>query len=415
MSPTAPERYALDNGIQIVVEPMAGAQSASVVFRFPFGAKDDPPDRLGLARVAEETVFKGTPSRDARAVFDAFDTLGVRRGSATDVESTDFRAQVLPRHFREAMALYGEILRTASFPDDQVEVSKALSLEELKRLEDSPFQKVMYQAMQAGLGDPLGRIPLGEPGSVATISPGGVRSYWSNACRPNGLLISAAGGVEAAEVFDAVQEAFGDWPEDKGPPAPPPHPTVAAKAVHHHKDSEQEHIGMLFGAVSRGHELYYAGQLAVAVLSGSGSSRLFTEVREKRGLVYHVGAYYRARRGGGLIALYAGTTADRADETLVVCRREIARLADDVTLDELERAKTVLKGRLFTTGDLPDGRSGSLLDDLFLDGQVRSVDDIARGVDGVTLDQIPTYLEAFPPVPAALATLGPRPLETPAQ
>jgi predicted Zn-dependent peptidase len=128
-----------------------------------------------------------------------------------------------------------------------------------------------------------------------------------------------------------------------------------------------------------------------------------------------VGAYYRARRGGGLIALYAGTTADRADETLVVCRREIARLADDVTLDELERAKTVLKGRLFTTGDLPDGRSGSLLDDLFLDGQVRSVDDIARGVDGVTLDQIPTYLEAFPPVPAALATLGPRPLETPAQ
>ena len=412
MSPTVPERYALDNGIHIVVEPMAGAQSASVAFRFPSGAKDDPPDRLGLARVAEETVFKGTPSRDARAVFDAFDALGVRRGSATDVESTDFRAQVLPRHFREAMALFGEVLRTASFPDDQVEISKALSLEELKRLEDSPFQKVMYLTMQAGLGDPMGRIPLGEPESVATISPGGVRSHWSRTCRPNGLLISVAGGVEAPEVLGAIEEAFGDWPEDGEPPTTSPHPTVAAKTVHHHKESEQEHIGMLFGAIPRGHDLYYACQLAVAVLSGSGSSRLFTEVREKRGLVYHVGAYYRARRGGGVIALYAGTTADRANETLVVCRREIERLAEDVTLEELERAKTVLKGRLFTTGDLPDGRSGSLLEDLFLDGQIRSVDDIARGVDSVTLDQIPAYLEAFPPDPVALATLGPRPLES---
>jgi predicted Zn-dependent peptidase len=412
MSPTAPERHALDNGIQIVVEPMAGAQSVSVAFRFPYGAKDDPPDRLGLARVAEETVFKGTPARDARAVFDAFDALGVRRGSATDVETTDFRAQVLPRHFREAIALYGEVLRTASFPDDQVDISKALSLEELKRLEDSPFEKVMYLTMQAGLGDPLGRIPLGEPESVATISPNGVRSHWSNTCRPNGLLISVAGGVEASEVFDAIEDAFGDWPDDGGPPPPPPHPTVAAKSVHYPKESEQEHIGMLFGAVPRGHELYYAGQLAVAVLSGSGSSRLFTEVREKRGLVYHVGAYYRARRGGGLIALYAGTTAERADETLVVCRREIERLAEDVTPEELERAKTVLKGRLFTTGDLADGRSGSLLEDLFLDGNTRSVGHIARGVDSVTLDQIPTYLEAFPATPTALATLGPRPLES---
>ena len=186
---------------------------------------------------------------------------------------------------------------------------------------------------------------------------------------------------------------------------------MADRAVHHPKESEQAHIGILFEAAPRGHEFYYPAQLAVSVLSGSGSSRLFTEVREKRGLAYSVSASYRARRGGGLIALYAGTTAERADETLAVCRREVGRLAEDVTQAELDRAKTVLKGQLFTTGDLPEGRVGSMMDGLFLDGRPRSIHQIAAGIDGVTLDRVPACLDAFPPSPATIVTLGPRALD----
>ncbi len=411
MSSPAPERHTLKNGIRAVAEPMPGAQSAVVVFRFTFGAKDDPSDRLGMARIAENTLFKGTPSRDARNIFDAFDTLGIRRGSSTAVEYIEFRAQLLPRHFRHTLALYAEIFRSASFPDDQVAIAKTLALEELKRLEDNPVQQVLYLTYQAGLGDPMGRIPLGEPETVATITAPGVRNHWTTFCNPEDLLISVAGGLEAADIFQAIEETFGEWSVEGGPPGAPYTLSVAARTVHHHKQSEQAHIGILFRAVPRGHDFYYAGQLAVAALSGSGSSRLFTEVREKRGLAYHVAAFYRACRSGGLVALYAGTTADRADETLAVCRREIERLAEDVTQDELDRSKTVLKGRLFTTGDLPDGRAGSLIEDLFLEGRVRSVDDIARGIDSVTLDQIPAYLKAFPPAPATLVTLGPRALE----
>ena len=167
---------------------------------------------------------------------------------------------------------------------------------------------------------------------------------------------------------------------------------------------------MVFGSVPRTHEMYYPAQLAIAVLSGSGSSRLFTEVREKRGLAYSVSAFYRARRNGGLVALYAGTTADRAQETLDVCRAEVTRLADDITEEELERAKTVIKGGLFTSGDLPEGRAASLVEDVFLENRGRSLDDVALGVDSVTLDQIPAYLEAYPPTPQTLVTLGPKPL-----
>ena len=413
MSTPAPESRTLSNGIQIVAEPMPGAPSMVIAFRFAFGAKDDPEDRLGLAYIAEDALFKGTPSRDARAIFDAFDTLGIRRSSATAVEYTGFQAQILPRHFREAVALYAEIFQGASFPDDQVEVSKTITLEELKRLEDSPIQQVLYLTYQAGLGSPMGRIPMGTPETVSVIAPPGVRNYWTTFCKPENLIVSAAGGLSADEIFQTLEDIFGEWSPGGQTPQSPHRISVAARTVHHQKASEQEHIGMLFGSVSRGHDLYYAGQLAVAILSGSGSSRLFTEVREKRGLAYSVAAFYRARRGGGMVAVYAGTTADRANETLTVCLQEIARLAEDVTQEELDRAKTILKGRLFTTGDLPEGRAGSILEDLFLEGQARSVDEIARGVDSVTLNQIPAYLETFPPEPLTLVTLGPHPLQTP--
>jgi predicted Zn-dependent peptidase len=410
MEPVRPEIHTLDNGMRVVVEPMPGARSAVMVFRFAFGAKDDPIDRLGLTRIAEDTSFKGTPVKDAHAIFDAFDNLGVRRGSATGVEYTEFQAQLLPRHFREVLALYCELFRTASFPDDQVEVAKALTLEELKRLEDNPAQQVLYLTHQAGLGDPMGRVPLGSPETVAAISAAGVRNHWAEQCHPGRIILSVAGGLDAAEVLDAAAEVLGEWPDGGQAEEAPPRVSVAARSVHHPKQSEQAHIGMVFGAVPRGHDLYYAGNVAVSVLSGGGSSRLFTEVREKRGLAYSVGAFYRARRGGGLISLYAGTTADRADETVSVCREEIQRLGRDVTQEELNRAKTVIGGRLFTTGDLPEGRAGSLAEDVFLEGKARSVDEIAAGVNRVSLDQIPAYLEAFPPAPLAQVALGPKPL-----
>ena len=405
-----PQISVLDNGIRVAVEPMPGARSAVIVFRFAFGAKDDPIDRLGIARIAEDTAFKGTPTRDAHAVFDAFDNLGVRRGSATGVEYTEFQAQVLPRHLREVLALYCEVFRTAAFPDDQVEVSKSLTQEELKRLEDNPAQQVLYLTHQAGLGDPLGRMPMGNSETVAAIAAGGVRNFWAEQCQPGRLILSVAGGLEAAEVMDTAAEVLGEWSGDEVVEEEPHRVSVASRSIHHHKQSEQAHIGMVFGAVPRGHELYYAGNVAVSVLSGGGSSRLFTEVREKRGLAYSVGAFYRSRRGGGMISLYAGTTVDRAEETLSVCQGEIDRLGRDVTQEELNRAKTVIGGRLATTGDLPEGRAGSLSEDMFLEGKARSVSEITAGVNCVTLDQIPAYLEAFPPRPVALVALGPKPL-----
>lgn len=411
MSVPKPELVTLDNGVRIVTEPMPGAQSAVITLRFTFGAKDDPMDRLGIARIAEDVAFKGTPSMDAHAIFDAFDSLGVRRGSSTAVEYTQFQAQIRPMHFEKTVALYHDILSTASFPDEEVDVSKQLTLEELKRLEDNPIQQAMYLTFKAALGDPMGRLPMGEPETLALIGATDVRSFWTSQFDPARLIVSVAGGLEHDQIVNGLRETFGTWESGSISPEEDHIVTIADKSVHHDKVSEQEHIGMVFGSVPRRHEQYYAAQVAVAILSGSGSSRLFTEVREKRGLAYSVSAFYRARRTGGMIALYAGTTADRAQETLDVCRAEITRLAEDVTQEELERAKTVIKGGLFTAGDLPEGRAGSLAEDVFLQGEGRSLDDIAMGIDSVTLDQIPAYLSAYPPEPRTLVTLGPKALD----
>lgn len=410
MSAPIHEIHTLDNGIRIVVEPMPGAQSLVVAFRFTFGAKNDPDDRLGITRIAEDVLFKGTPNRDARGIFDAFDSLGIRRSSSTAVEHTSFSAQILPDKFKPTLKLYAELFRSASFPPDQVEISKTVTLEELKRIEDNPVQQALYLTYQAGLGSPLGRIPLGEPDTISVIDAAGVRRHWDTHCRPENLLIAVAGGLTSEAIIHTLNDVFGDWLGEPSKPEEPHHVSVADRSVHHEKSSEQSHICMLSGSVPRGHDLYYAGQLAIAILSGGGSSRLFTEVREKRGLAYSVAAFYQARQGGGLLAVYAGTTADRAQETLDVCQTEITRLAKDVSKEELTRAKTVLKGRLFTTGDLPDGRAGGLIEDLFLQGQVRTIDEIATRIDAVTLNQIPHYLETFPTSPNTLLVLGPQPL-----
>ncbi len=406
-----PKIHTLDNGIRVVVEPMPGAQSVVVAFCFTFGAKDDPNDRLGIARIAEDVLFKGTPMRDARAIFDAFDGLGIRRSSSTSVEHTAFLAQVLPDKVKPALELYAELFRSASFPDNEVEIAKTITLEELKRLEDNPIQQALYMAYKAGLGSPMGRTPFGEPDTVSIIAPAEVRRHWDVYCKPSNLLIAVAGGLLAETMIEAIGDVFGDW-AGESPDHLEPHPiAVADRSVHHNKPSEQAHICLLSRSVPRGHDLYYAGQLAIAILSGSGSSRLFTEIREKRGLAYSVSAFYQAYRGGGLMAVYAGTTADRAQETLDVCQSELMRLCKDVTAEELARAKTVLKGRLFTLGDLPEGRAGRLIESLFLEGRVRTIDEIAARIDAVTLDQIPQYVETFPPTPSTLLVLGPRPLD----
>ena len=227
MSTPAPEIRTLKNGISVAIEPMPGAQSIVMGLRFVIGAKDDPEDHLGITHIAEDVLFKGTPTYDAHAIFNAFDNLGIRRSSTTAVEHTTFQAQMLPANFKPALSLYADFFRSASFPDQQVEIAKALTLEELKRLEDDPLQQVLYLTYQIGLGSPMGRIPLGTPETVSRITPSDVRRHWATHCTPQNLLISVSGGLSADVIFQTINQVFGSWEGDVTAPNTSPEIIIA--------------------------------------------------------------------------------------------------------------------------------------------------------------------------------------------
>ena len=405
----------LDNGIELLAEVLPDCPIAAVNVRVGLGARHEAADRLGLAHVVAETLLKGAGEMDARALLDAFDLYGLTRGSRCDVEATDVGCGCLPRHVGRAIELLSQVVRRPRLAPDQVELAKTLSLEEIKTLEDEPGEKVSHLLWRKYLGGPLGRATLGEPETVKAIRPDDAVAFWGEGCGPGAVQIVMAGGVDWPAAREAAVRAFGDWRDGAKPQAAAgtEDATGSSGLFHERNDSEQTHIAVAFPSVPREHPQYFAARMAMAVLSAGASSRLFTEVREKRGLVYAVFASWTPLRGRGNVYLYAGTTAERADETLRVCLDELGRLGATVTQDEVERARRVLKGRLLTTAELSGARVRAIADEFFLTGKVTPVAEIIAGLEAVDADGVRDYLAEFPPEPLTAIALGPRPLKRP--
>lgn len=406
-SSSGPVLRVLKNGVRACFEPFEGAQSFAMCLRFMGGVADEPVEKLGLANVTDLAVMKGTAGRDAAGVFDALDALGVSRSVSAGAEAFTFRAHLLPGKAREALLIYREVFESAAFPEDEVALAKRLTLEQIKSLEDHPQRKIIHTSLKAALGYPLGRPKPGTETSVKALDRDDVVRFWDRLAHPAGLIITAAGGLEEEAFFEAVEHAFADW--EKPGKVPDTHPvSINAGVVHEPKKSEQAHIGIIYPAPPRSADDFYPAQVAATVLSGSGSSRLFTEVREKRGLVYNVSTIYSAFRSGAITLLYAGTRADRTEETLEVCLAEVNRLAEDISSEEFERAKSVILGRLRTIGELVAARASALVDDLLLQGVPRSLDEILDGVSSVTLEQARAAARHYTPTPRTIAVLGPQ-------
>ncbi|MBI4772596.1 MAG: insulinase family protein [Deltaproteobacteria bacterium] len=404
---SSPVLRVLNNGVRVCFEPFEGAQSFAMCLRFVGGVGDEPAEKLGLANVTELAVMKGTDRKDAAGVFDALDSLGVSRSVNAGAEAFTFRAHLLPAKVGEALLIYREVFESAAFPEDEVALAKRLTLEQIKSLEDQPQRKIVLTSLRAALGFPLGRPKPGTEASVTSLDRDDVVRFWDRIAHPAALILTAAGGMEEGTFFEAVEKALLGW--HKAGAVPDAHPVrIAPGVVHELKKSEQAHIAVIYPGPPRDAGDFYAAQVAATVLSGSGSSRLFTEVREKRGLVYTVSTAYSPFRSGAITLLYAGTRADRTDETLKVCLAEVNRLAEDISAEEFERAKSVILGRLRTVGELVAARSSSLVDDLLLQGTPRSLEDILDGVSSVTLEQARAAARHYTPTPRTIAVLGPQ-------
>ena len=406
------ERYfqqTLPNGLSVVCEKMSAMQSAAMTLLVPAGAATDPAHFSGSSTVLSDLVLRGAGERDSRQLTDHLDRLGLQRSSSVGVHHTRFGASALAARVMEGLAAYADIVRRPRLPDSEFGPARDLAVQSLASVEDEPRQKVLIKLRESHFPWPLGRNTMGEKADLEALTCEACREDHAARYRPDGAILAVAGDVDFAAAADSARRLFGDW---AGAPAGTLSLRLPAQAaVHVEHKSEQTHIGIAYPSIQETDGDYYVMRMAVEILGGGMSSRLFTEIREKRALVYAVWLGYGSVKGLGSIMGYAGTSNDRAQATLDTFVAELHRFAAGATADELERAKTGLKAATIMQGESTGARSGAIAHDWFMRGRIRTLDEIKSAIDAVTLDRLNAWLKANPPGRFTIVTVGPKPLK----
>lgn len=403
--------HKLENGMVLVGEPTAALESAAFTFLAPAGCCFDPPGKAGLASLTGEMMLRGAGSRDSRAWISDLENLGVERGESVGVAQSTYHGATLRDNVYKGIELFADLIRRPHLPADQLEAGRSACLQELRAIDDEPSHKLMIELRRRQYPDPWGRSSHGEEAALKAATIGDVREFHARHYRPGNTILAVAGNFDWKRMCGEVERLFGDWePHDvKEPPARNGRPP----GNHISFQSNQSHVGIAYPSIPYKHPDYFQAWAAVGVLSSGSSSRLFTEVRERRGLCYTVYASLHTQRDRASVLCYAGTTAERAQETLDVTVDELRKLAGGIKQNELDRLKARIKSSLIMQQESTSARSGALGRDWYHLGRARSLDEVGQLVDALTADTINAFLEENPPSDLLVVTLGPEPLEMP--
>lgn len=404
-------QHTLANGLVLLAERMEHVRSAAINFLVPAGCAYDSTGRLGVASILAEMITRGAGNRDSRELSLALDGLGVDRDESVGAMNMRFWGSTLARNVPPALDIYADIILRPHLPAEELEPVQALAIQDIQSLEDAPQQKVMVELRRRYYPPPLNKDRRGEAEDIEGMTIDSVQSQYKRLFRPNGAILSVAGNIEWEPLKAQVERLFGGWRRGEDLDLKPGHQTP--KSEHLPKDTQQTQIALAYPSVPIGHQDYYAARAAAAVLSGGMSSRLFTEVREKRGLCYSVYAFHETFKDRGTMLAYAGTRTDRAQQTLNVMVGELRRLKDGISDDEIDRVKAGLKSSLIMQEESTSARAGAIATDWYYLGRVRSFDEIQAAIDGLTPQAILESLERSPVKDMVLVTLGPDPLTMP--
>jgi predicted Zn-dependent peptidase len=404
-------QHTFPNGLTLLAEQMPAMQSAAMTLLLPAGAATDPVDRSGSATVLSDLVLRGAGERNSRQLTEYLDSLGLQRSNSVGIHHSRFGCAAVAPKVIEGLPTYADIVRRPHLPKDGFDSARDLALQSLAGVEDEPRQKLMIKLREWHFPSPYGRNTMGEVEDLEKLTLELVKTDWQQRYHARDAILSVAGNVDFGQLRDEVERHFGSWNGQAVPTfetMPPP-----GRVHHEHQKSEQTHIGIAYPSVPETHPDYYTVRLAIEVLSGGMSGRLFTEVREKRGLCYSVWAGYSSLKGSGSILGYAGTSNDRAQDTLDQFFAEIHRLRDGVTAAELERAKTGLKASTIMQGESTSARAGAIAHDYFMRGRIRTLEEIKDAIDAVTVEKVNAYLKTHEPGPFTVVTVGPKELKLP--
>ncbi|HEY8749105.1 MAG TPA: pitrilysin family protein, partial [Tepidisphaeraceae bacterium] len=342
---------------------------------------------------------------------DYLDSLGLQRSSSVGVHHMRFGSAAVASKVIESLPTYADIVRRPHLPQDGFDAARDLALQSLSGIDDEPRQKLMIKLREWYFPSPYGRNTMGRPEDLEKLTLELCKTDWQQRFHASDAILSVAGDVDFAQLREEIDRHFGSWNGQAAGDVkvmPPP-----GQFHHEHQKSEQTHIGIAYPSVPETHHDYYTARLAVEILSGGMSGRLFTEVREKRGLCYSVWAGYSSLKGSGSIFGYAGTSNERAQATLDCFIGELHRLQSGVSEAELQRAKIGLKTSTIMQGESTSARAGAIAHDYFMRGRIRTLEEIKDAIDGVTVDKIDAYLKAHEPGPFTIVTVGPKELKLP--
>lgn len=397
----------LDSGIEYAVDVLPQRQTVALTFRMLVGVANDPPELTGLSSLVEQTLSKGTKNYDGQALADAFDRLGARWSTASGRQTTIARVLCLPEFIHDVIPLVAEMFCRPAFPDDACNVAIELARQDLRRMQDEPFDLLRLLMAELTLGPVFGRYVGGTEQSLGHITPDHIRDHWKQHYAAGRMQVTAAGPIDTDALANTINEAFTNF----GSAEPVGRITldhdITPTRRHQHKELEQQYIGLALPGLPRTDPGFPIEQVLVGVLSGGMSGRLFTEVREKQGLVYWVGAWHEQPRGKGVLQLGASTTPQRCDQTYETLIRELTRISDDLTDVEVTRARDGLIAHYETEDDLTRARAGSLAEDLFHFGRPIGRQARIAALRAVDLPQVRDYAAQLRLDQICTGTVGP--------
>ncbi|MEQ9408605.1 MAG: pitrilysin family protein [Fuerstiella sp.] len=402
------DSFQLDNGLRVVVESMPGVQSAAMTLMVPGGAVHDVPGKSGTAAVLAELFPRGAADMSARQLSAAMDNLGLQRSVAGGVGYITFSVATTADRLPDALPLISAMLLSPVLQESQFAPAREIVAQSLHALEDEPRQRLGHFLRRCSYAGAWGNPAEGCLADLPSVSLADVQQHYQNFMVPNEAAIGIAGNVDAETLRPLLEDAFAGWQPRDVPATEPGSTEESPKHIPH--DSAQTHIGIAWDTVPYPHERYFEAWAAVSLLSGGMSSRLFTEVREKRGLCYAISASIDTQKDQARVFGYAGTTNERAQETLDVMVSEIRRLPEGITEAELDRCKARAKSALIMQQESTTSRSGSLARDILFLGKFRELDEIKSRIDALTVDRVREFAVESAPSSMVLVTIGPESL-----
>lgn len=387
------EKTTLANGVRVVSGPMIGVRSASLMFLYNVGSRYEPAPMAGMSHFLEHMLFKGTERRpDPMMIPEEIEAVGGMLNAATGRESTTYWSKVPSTHFNLAFDVLADMLRNSTFSETELDKERKVIFEELRAVQDIP-EELVHDLIDEVVfeNDPVGREIAGSEETVGAITRDMMIEFFERNYCPSRLVVAAAGDITHEQVVELSEQYFGDLQPQGTPDVFPP--TLVTQDERRsrivNRETEQAHLCVGFPALSYHDERRYVQSTIEAILSSGMSSRLFQEIREKRGLVYSVFNYFRGYEDVGEAVVYAGTDLDRVEETIEAIMGELKKLRDTpVSAEELEHTKTLRNGRLLM--GLEDSRavSGWIGSQEATYGEIKTPEEVMEHINAVTVEDV---------------------------